>query len=894
MSIPPESPISFTAFSSVKGVSAPVTVPNLSALLAELVNGEPSVFDEASLPSATDPTSEREREVQYAAFKDRSRAWSPASAFDGLRGGLPNAEASVVVYDFDKMTPEQTARVKAWAEGFESAGHTSFSHRHASKGSLDAWRVLIRLARPVVGPAAYKATWVKVAEPLRDLFTPGPLDVTSAQLSRKYFYGVALSSTLDERDWFLSESTVRPEPETVDPSAPVSSLTSSTSPRPATPETPVDPTVLAAVLAAAEAVAEFLEPYLPAHSGQRHTLRLALAGVCAKYGWPLSAASEIVYAADPSKDLNDTPATVRTTYARFETVGNAVGLPTILALLPATLPTTPTPAPLRRLFDLLTARPVRARASAPALSAAASAPASAPTPGPRLAPLPAADRVRVPPATGPRPVAATASAAAPDAAPAPDLSELGDFLASVEPVDFSPSAESLVGERPQSEWDVDAKGKLRNTQRNLITAISHEYDCWFDTLKSVEHVSHRPTGMIGVRLADFNWKDTLDRLATKYSITGPTTKELYAATQQVCHRNSIDPLQTFLHQLPVFNPDGDEVPVLPRVVRALARNSPDPRRARRAATRWLIGTYLRGLRPGAHHPVVLVLHGREGTGKSSWLRAIANGNSQDQFYTSAATGVSSVNVQIASSEYWISEWEEGEILRASAYPAVKAFLVQTEDRFRRPYDIAAITKPRRTSIALTLNDLQVLPADETESRRFRVMMDAEFPELQWMRDNRERLWSEVAWLVGLGLDHALDPRDERQERDAAAQEMRHSLEGLEEVEEVLSKIPHRPVKALEVFEKAHLLGYGSVVRNVHFVNRALKLLGYYKNTAKKWELPKPIDGASPPRPALAPERLAPEVFFQEDEIPAERNDNRIVTSFDNHYRIAIPPRFERT
>lgn len=821
-------------FRSFRDPAVSAAYDSLEDLLTDLASIERTLDDSALSPEAL--------ELAYAKAKDASTAWSPATPFEGTRAS-ENASANVLVYDFDGLTDPEADRLFARLRPYRAVAHSSSSHLSSLRQGLQAWRVVVELAESVSGKAAYRQSWMDFRN---STFEDLPVDESSSQLTRKYYYGLTLASNADAQSHWVSPGLQRPEPSTV------------VTPAPQPASLPVTRTeVTKSVRDAARALRQALEARLPPRTGQRHDFRQAAAGMLLRTGWSIEASSEIVFEADPSRDASDCRNSVVSTAIALAAGGFVSGIPRL---------------------EELTGPAVR-----PFLQAV-----GATGPRPKLAPRPPPAPVApAPPA--PRAVGNTAPAPAPAAPPDPveGFKSMGELLSVTHFLSDMPGLESPEPEpapsspNPNESWDMAEGGRVRNTQRNLLAALRQDFICWTDVLKSKEYIRPRSGGQdIELHQGSVPSK-ILDRLANHYRLSGVTMKEIYSGLTELAAERRVDPLADYLRALPTWA--GERPAVLPDLVRGLANQSTDPRLARRQVYRWLIATYLRGVTPGTQHPTVLCLHGSEGTGKSSFLKALANGDSEDQFFTDAHHSISHPEVKVQSSEYWISEWPEAEMLQGSNYNLVKAFLTSTADTFRRPYDVKAMVKPRRTAIALTTNDLQILPA-EVEARRFYVMKNARFPAIAWTAGNRDKIWAEIKGLVAVGLRGSLNPEDARVSKKQAAEDLRSYGHGQEEIEECLTKLPNpRSVRAKDVLDQAVLEGFGAI-KSLHQVSKALKALGFVKDASRWWHLPETPITASPDL-QTSPTAMEhhPELFLPEDEVPY---GGEIVTLGD--YRIRYP------
>lgn len=136
--------------------------------------------------------------------------------------------------------------------------------------------------------------------------------------------------------------------------------------------------------------------------------------------------------------------------------------------------------------------------------------------------------------------------------------------------------------------------------------------------------------------------------------------------------------------------------------------------------RWLIQTVqaVCGWRRPKMIGGVIVLVGEQYIGKSSWLGALV----PPQFFLGAQDlrlhGYSHVDTIMRATGRSIVELGELDAtFRQSDVAAIKAFLTQTEDRYRSPYGTKPLDWPRTTSFCATVNKVDFL-VDSTGNRRY--------------------------------------------------------------------------------------------------------------------------------------------------------------------------------
>jgi putative DNA primase/helicase len=120
----------------------------------------------------------------------------------------------------------------------------------------------------------------------------------------------------------------------------------------------------------------------------------------------------------------------------------------------------------------------------------------------------------------------------------------------------------------------------------------------------------------------------------------------------------------------------------------------------------------------AKFELVLVLQGAQGLGKTTWFKSLAPNSLQSYVATGEHLDPDDTNSLRRCLSTWICELGELDAtFRKSDMERLKAFLSQTEDKIRLPYDRAISNYKRRTSFCGSVNPEQFL-TDKTGNRRF--------------------------------------------------------------------------------------------------------------------------------------------------------------------------------
>lgn len=162
--------------------------------------------------------------------------------------------------------------------------------------------------------------------------------------------------------------------------------------------------------------------------------------------------------------------------------------------------------------------------------------------------------------------------------------------------------------------------------------------------------------------------------------------------------------------------------------------------------RFLIAAVARAFEPGCKHDCALILQGRQGDGKSTFLKTLAS----PAWFDDSLGATSDKDERLKLHQRWILEWAELEnVFKRKDVSQVKAFLTCATDLVRAPYARSSETMDRHSVIAGSTNQSEFL-ADPTGARRFWVIPVVQRINTQQLQKERDRIWAAATALYMQG------------------------------------------------------------------------------------------------------------------------------------------------
>jgi predicted P-loop ATPase len=281
--------------------------------------------------------------------------------------------------------------------------------------------------------------------------------------------------------------------------------------------------------------------------------------------------------------------------------------------------------------------------------------------------------------------------------------------------------------------DVTDGGRPRRSYRNTILAI-HK----LGITGSADEFRHRKR--LGGRMMQSFVGDLSDDACAMLRKTivdefgfDPGKDNVQEAANAVCLENRFHPVRNYL--------DGLAWDGKPRLNDWLTTYlSADDTELSRAFGRAVLIAAVRRIRhPGTKFDTVLVLEGKQGTGKSTAIKILAS----PEFFSDQEILSPDAKQQMEALEgIWLFELSElGGMYRAKL-DGMKAFISRTTDRGRPAWGRFREDRPRQVIFIATTNDEKYL-RDSTGNRRFWPVKTGQI-DLEALRQDRDQLWAEAA------------------------------------------------------------------------------------------------------------------------------------------------------
>lgn len=247
--------------------------------------------------------------------------------------------------------------------------------------------------------------------------------------------------------------------------------------------------------------------------------------------------------------------------------------------------------------------------------------------------------------------------------------------------------------------------------------------------------------------------------------------------------------------------------------------------------KFLISAIARARNPGTKVDTVLMLVGKQGCGKSTFLQHLFG---RDFFTDQIGGDLSDKDEKAKVSRYWCLEYAEFEaVYRKKDVSSLKRFITSHEDTFRAPYARKEARHPRPSIFAGTTNETEIL-LDPTGDRRFwvlRILLE-DIPLGELLKD-RDKIWAAADALYKKGHEFKLTKKEE-QSRNDLNKEFRKTHYWDDLIEQLW--LESQPISYLTTETIAKRLGFETAASvkgaDLHTLNDCLARLGFTKATKR--------------------------------------------------------------
>lgn len=293
-------------------------------------------------------------------------------------------------------------------------------------------------------------------------------------------------------------------------------------------------------------------------------------------------------------------------------------------------------------------------------------------------------------------------------------------------------------------------GKFKNSLLNIETILKND-EQFKDTIQYNEFTQKR-------MLNSKEYDDTSDSLIKKFL---EQKYDIIASIENINHACNIIQLEHTFHPIKDYlcSLKWDGVNRIETIfIDFLGAN--DNLYTRKVAQITLISAIARIFDSGCKVDTVTCLVGRQGIGKSKFLRKLAINSA---WFTDNIISFDGKEFYETIQGKWLVEIGEGTAFKKSLTETAKQKITQQEDIYRTPYERYPKTRPRQCIFIATTNNYDFLK-DETGNRRY-YPIDCNPENITLSIDNDltseyvNQLWAEALTLYNNGVKHYIDDKN---------------------------------------------------------------------------------------------------------------------------------------
>lgn len=288
-------------------------------------------------------------------------------------------------------------------------------------------------------------------------------------------------------------------------------------------------------------------------------------------------------------------------------------------------------------------------------------------------------------------------------------------------------------------WPDADRGGPKSTMRNTVVALQRlGLSFTHDLFRYRKMVSGVPLGEQQGELSDDICVILRGMIMQQFGFD-PKADNVRDAVAQLCLDNGVHPIRELLTNL-VW----DGVPRVGRWLSVFLGASDTPLNSA-IGVLMLVAAVRRVRRPGTKFDTIVILEGKQGSGKSSALQILAG---PDNHADNEILTLGQREQMEAMEGVWIYELSEMSGLSKSEAERTKAFASRQYDKARMSYGRFAERRGRQAIFVGTTNEAKYLK-DRTGNRRFLPVRTGTI-DLEALRRDRDQLWAEAARLEAQG------------------------------------------------------------------------------------------------------------------------------------------------
>lgn len=301
-------------------------------------------------------------------------------------------------------------------------------------------------------------------------------------------------------------------------------------------------------------------------------------------------------------------------------------------------------------------------------------------------------------------------------------------------------ARLLLQDPQQMQWTSTTQegNPLRSFDNTIIAILKLGITCQYDTFHDRFIIGGQVVELMAGELTDGVCAVLRKIIFDRFGFD-PAKNNIYDATSYLCHFNAYNPVVEMF--------DGLEWDGVERLSYFLSKylGAEDTLINRFIGRIMLIAAVRRARHPGTKFDTIVVLEGKQGTGKSSALVILAG---RENFSDQPILTLDTKAQREAVRGILIYELCELEGLGRAEINKVKAFASRQDDRARPAYGRFLQSQPRTCIFVGTTNEDEYL-RDNTGNRRFLPVKTGDI-DLDALIADRDQLWAEAAYYEAQG------------------------------------------------------------------------------------------------------------------------------------------------